>query len=176
MACDKTRIVRYVRTDDGDLPGQISYPAGHITAIHTEYGLGPHIAASWRASMPETFAPIYGAETSSQKAITSRCRNLDWFESGQPSLPRQHTKNPRERKLAGVRHKKPGGDLLSHGQSHTIIGAKRFHFRVRNGIGWFPLAISARQTVRSEALLRALEKRVSHSAWLGVIWSSLTGN
>ena len=30
---------------------------------------------------------------------------------------------------------------------HTTIGAERFHFRVRNGIGWFPLAMAARQTV-----------------------------
>lgn len=29
---------------------------------------------------------------------------------------------------------------------HTIIGAERFHFRVRKGIGWFPLAMAARQT------------------------------
>ena len=28
---------------------------------------------------------------------------------------------------------------------HTTIGAERFHFRVRNGIGWFPFAIAARQ-------------------------------
>ena len=28
----------------------------------------------------------------------------------------------------------------------TTIGAERFHFRVRNGIGWFPLAIAARET------------------------------
>ena len=27
----------------------------------------------------------------------------------------------------------------------TIIGAKRFHFRGRDGIGWFPLALAARQ-------------------------------
>ena len=32
------------------------------------------------------------------------------------------------------------------GKPHTIIGAEQFHFRVRNGIGWFPLAIAARQT------------------------------
>ena len=31
------------------------------------------------------------------------------------------------------------------GRPHTTIGAERFHFRVRNGIGWFPLAIAARQ-------------------------------
>ena len=32
-------------------------------------------------------------------------------------------------------------------ERHTTIGAERFHFRVRNGIGWFPLAMAARQTV-----------------------------
>jgi hypothetical protein len=36
------------------------------------------------------------------------------------------------------------------GKPHTIIGAKQFHFRVRDGIGWFPLANAARQTVRKE--------------------------
>jgi hypothetical protein len=30
----------------------------------------------------------------------------------------------------------------------TSIGAERFHFRVRKGIGWFPLAMAARQTGR----------------------------
>ncbi len=29
--------------------------------------------------------------------------------------------------------------------SHTIIGAKRFHFRVRDGIGWFTLAMFTKQ-------------------------------
>ena len=33
------------------------------------------------------------------------------------------------------------------GKPRTTIGAKQFHFRVRYGIGWFPLAIAARQTV-----------------------------
>ena len=32
------------------------------------------------------------------------------------------------------------------GRPHTTIGAERFHFRVRNGIGWFPPAMAARQT------------------------------
>ena len=32
------------------------------------------------------------------------------------------------------------------GRPHTTIGAERFHFRVRKGIGWFPLANVARQT------------------------------
>jgi hypothetical protein len=29
---------------------------------------------------------------------------------------------------------------------HTIIGVKRFHFRVRDGIGWFTLAMFTKQT------------------------------
>jgi hypothetical protein len=35
------------------------------------------------------------------------------------------------------------------GRPHTTIGAGRFHFRVRNGIGWFPPAIAARQALKS---------------------------
>jgi hypothetical protein len=31
---------------------------------------------------------------------------------------------------------------------HTTIGAERFHFRVRDGIGWFPFAMAARQTFK----------------------------
>ena len=32
------------------------------------------------------------------------------------------------------------------GKPHTTIGAEHFDFRVRKGIGWFPLAIAARKT------------------------------
>ena len=39
------------------------------------------------------------------------------------------------------------------GKPHTIIGAERFHFRVRDGIGWFPLAITARQKLSSRNAL-----------------------
>ncbi len=28
---------------------------------------------------------------------------------------------------------------------HTIIGAQWFHYRVRDGFGWFPLAIATKQ-------------------------------
>lgn len=45
-----------------------------------------------------------------------------------------------------------GSDLLSHGKPHTIIGAVRFHFRVRQGIGWAPHAMAARQTGCDRAL------------------------
>ena len=74
---------------------------------------------------------------------------------------------------------------LAYGQ--TTIGAERFHFRVRNGIGWFPPAMTARKTVacaadrvgaglsgmwRNEMMCRIH----GASGSLGVIWSSLTGN
>jgi hypothetical protein len=45
--------------------------------------------------------------------------------------------------------------------SHTTIGAGRFHFRVRNGIGWFPLAMAARQTGK------LFVRRLSRSPMLG---------
>lgn len=35
------------------------------------------------------------------------------------------------------------------GKPHTIIGAERFHFRVRNGIGWVTLAIAAKHKLFS---------------------------
>ena len=38
---------------------------------------------------------------------------------------------------------------LAYGQ--TTIGAERFHFRVRKGIGWFPPAMTARKTVARAA-------------------------
>ncbi len=41
----------------------------------------------------------------------------------------------------------PGSVLLSHDHCHTTIGAELFHFRVRDGNGWFQLAMAARQTV-----------------------------
>ena len=46
----------------------------------------------------------------------------------------------------------PGSVLLSHGISHTTIGAESFHFRVRDGNGWFQLAMAARQFGRVRSL------------------------
>ena len=93
---------------------------------------------------------------------------------------------------SGFLGKKPGSVLLSHGNPHTIIGAEQFHFRVREGIGWFPLAMAARQFGREAALrhtsqiknsgsLSVVSRRyvAGHSTTpgcLGVIWSSRTAN
>src|SRR5687767_14858832 len=46
---------------------------------------------------------------------------------------------------SGLSGKAPGDDLLLHGLSHTTIGAAAFHFRVRDGIGWFHSAMVARE-------------------------------
>ena len=47
---------------------------------------------------------------------------------------------------AGVWNKNLAVTYFHMGKPHTIIGAKAFHFRVRNGIGWFHFAMAARQT------------------------------
>lgn len=49
-----------------------------------------------------------------------------------------------------------------HAGIRTIIGAKRFHFRVREGIGWFPLAMATRQTVELVRSLEGCTVRVAH--------------
>ena len=54
--------------------------------------------------------------------------------------------SPRTR-CGGFGDKGPGDDLLSHGLSHTTIGAGAFHFRVRDGIGWDHTAMVAEQRV-----------------------------
>ncbi len=38
---------------------------------------------------------------------------------------------------------------------HTIIGTKRFHFRVRDGVGWFTLAMVTKQFGVAEGLISA---------------------
>lgn len=48
---------------------------------------------------------------------------------------------------SGVLGINPGDDLLSHGLGHTTIGAATFHFRVRDGIGWFHSANFTREAV-----------------------------
>ena len=68
--------------------------------------------------------------------------------------------------------KAPGDDLLLHGLSHTTIGAVAFHFRVRDGIGWFHNAMVTRETVggaQHEDLLglhtRTLSRSVLRISW-----------
>ena len=59
-----------------------------------------------------------------------------------------HGKSPAELSFDGAssRFKSLAVTYSCMPEGHTTIGAQRFHFRVRYGIGWFPLAIAARQT------------------------------
>ncbi len=49
---------------------------------------------------------------------------------------------------------KPGGDLLSRALRQSTIGAKWLNDRVRNGIGWGPLAITTWLTQKSISSIR----------------------
>jgi hypothetical protein len=74
------------------------------------------------------------------------------------ATPQRQTPIPdKDRRLED---KAPGGDLLSHGLSHTTIGACAFHFRVRDGIGWYHAAVSAREAEPSGADVRTDEHKV----------------
>ena len=59
--------------------------------------------------------------------------------------------------------KDPGDDLLLHGLGHTTIGAAAFHFRVRDGIGWFHSAMVARERVEGRVGSGGLELSRSRS-------------
>ena len=83
-------------------------------------------------------------------ALSTTClRNLKLFvklllqvQVGTEGL--QKKENPAAQ-AAGFSGVNPGDDLLSHGLSHTTIGAAAFHFRVRDGIGWFHSANFTRE-------------------------------
>ena len=86
---------------------------------------------------------------------------------------------------------KPGSDLLSHGNSHTIIGDALFHCCVRDGNRWFQSSMAARHnwvlTLRvsvfgkrsgnnARSIIKSSRSLMQHPNALGVIWSTLTGN
>ena len=70
----------------------------------------------------------------------------------------QEERKVKGRPLAGTAFffEAPGSDLLSHGLSHTTIGAGAFHFRVRDGIGWDHAAVSAREAVEAQVAVKRL--------------------
>ena len=70
------------------------------------------------------------------------------------SLALPQSKNPRRISPTGVHIKSLAVTYSCMAKDHTTIGAERFHFRVRKGIGWFPLAMAARQTGSRTALTR----------------------
>ena len=60
---------------------------------------------------------------------------------------KRHKKSPRRFPYGGFVVKSLAVTYFRIDKANTSIGAERFHFRVRKGIGWFPLAMAARQTV-----------------------------
>ena len=75
------------------------------------------------------------------------------------ALPGAPTKSPRRSPSGGFRFKILAVTYSGMPERHTTIGAERFHFRVRNGIGWFPLAIAARKAVRGSRSRRCRRLR-----------------
>ena len=69
----------------------------------------------------------------------------------------------------GALGKAPGDDLLLHGLSHTTIGAVAFHFRVREGIGWFHNAMVTRETVGGSRWQR-ISVVAAHALTFGVAY------
>ena len=67
-------------------------------------------------------------------------------------LPSRTKTKPRLRETGFCFKKNPGDDLLLHGLSHTTIGAAVFHFRVRDGIGWYHSAVVTRERVEGRRL------------------------
>ena len=52
---------------------------------------------------------------------------------------------------------KPGGDLLSRALRQSTIGAERLNDRVRDGIGWGPLAITTRSMQNMSRILHFVQ-------------------
>ena len=63
----------------------------------------------------------------------------------------------------GFRGKDPGDDLLSHRLGGTTIGAAAFHFRVRDGIGWFHSAMVARERVEGRSGFVVVTELCAHA-------------
>ncbi len=54
-----------------------------------------------------------------------------------------------------------GGVLLSHGECHTIIGAKAFHGPVRDGKAWDHLAMATKHQAVNQHLPEKLDGKTS---------------
>ena len=61
-------------------------------------------------------------------------------------MRRRKKLKPLELAFQGLRDKSLTMTYSHMRRPHTTIGAEQFHFRVREGIGWFPLAMVVRQT------------------------------
>src|SRR3569623_792426 len=78
--------------------------------------------------------------------MNSKCE----FESQLWKTPKAKARS----KLIGPSEIKPLAVTYSRMRMHTTIGAGAFHFRVREGIGWFHTAMAARETLESRCVAR----------------------
>ena len=96
---------------------------------------------AWRAA---GCAPSRGlADGQRRRTVAARVRGGDGkAETAPPGGRGRNAETPAHR--AGVLYGASGGVLLSHGECHTIIGAKAFHGPVRDGKAWDHLAMATR--------------------------------
>ena len=147
--------------------------------------------SSAHASPPDDRFVTITSKRPNADIIRQRCRLVHTIRSiGQNNC---HKKGPEAPESFGAFYMRSLAVTYSGmACGHTTIGAERFHFRVRNGIGWFPLAMAARQNRKFFASTLVAfahapppdrrRARISSNAStstgkrLEVIWSSRTGN
>ena len=102
---------------------------------------------SSRRSMSPRRASSSRPAASSHRRRSRHGREVQGSARGRDVPEVSAKKNPRRIAPSGVfTFKSLAVTYSCMAKGHTTIGAERFHFRVRKGIGWFPLAIAARQT------------------------------
>src|SRR5438270_612310 len=107
---------------------------GKLTIIMVSFAA---LAACARTSPPDTAAD--------QAAI--RAVQNSWYKAYN-SGDGAHPSGPEVRRRPGVFVAGLAVCYSATPGRHTTLGAASFHFRVRHGIGWFPLALAAGQPVR----------------------------
>ena len=80
----------------------------------------------------------------SRAMATSGCSRVFWLL--QVNWGMGHKKTPCKLACTGSWFRSLAIPYFRMANCHTIIGARRFHFRVRDGIGWFTPAMVTKQT------------------------------
>jgi hypothetical protein len=80
---------------------------------------------------------------------------IKWAAAGNEEAPSRGALGPLGKGCLAVTYSRMG-------RPHTTIGAGRFHFRVRDGVGWFPPAVAARQNRSADARVSGWVAAASH--------------
>ena len=116
----------------------------HLTPMRRLYPLPVRQAS---ALPPASFSPPVARETLAVQLTLPLAGCVKDFHLQESAPCRAHKKKPLLVSQQGFSFRSLAVTYSGMPEGHTTIGAERFHFRVRNGIGWFPLAIAARQAV-----------------------------